>query len=110
MWGMTPIDQLSCRIQFRLASYEGMYTPPVGDSHSIEYSGYNGGSDWGGIAVDPPRGVIIANYKDIPNHVELVFRARQDKMAWAPRCQFRVHQRVSNGAGTRQAICTLCGR
>lgn len=103
MWGMTPIDQLSCRIQFRLASYEGMYTPPVGDSHSIEYSGYNGGSDWGGIAVDPRRGVIIANYNDMPNHVELVSRARADKMGWAPRSEVRGDQGGAEGAGDPQA-------
>lgn len=44
MWGMTPIDQLVCRIQFRKASYKGIYTPPEADRHSIEYPGYNGGS------------------------------------------------------------------
>ncbi|TGQ60173.1 membrane-bound PQQ-dependent dehydrogenase, glucose/quinate/shikimate family, partial [Mesorhizobium sp. M1C.F.Ca.ET.212.01.1.1] len=46
MWGITPIDQLVCRIQFRKAYYEGIYTPPSSDRHSIEYPGYNGGSDW----------------------------------------------------------------
>ena len=103
MWGLSPIDQLSCRIQFRLASYEGMYTPPVGDSHSVEYSGYNGGSDWGGIAVDPRRGVIIANYNDMPNHVELVSRARADEMGWAPRNEVRGDMGGAEGAGDPQA-------
>src|SRR5690606_29863229 len=65
MWGLTPLDQLWCRIQFRRASYEGMYTPPTADRHWIEYPGYNGGSDWGGIAIDPVRGVIVANYNDM---------------------------------------------
>ena len=103
MWGISPIDQLSCRIQFHLASYEGMYTPPVGDSHSVEYSGYNGGSDWGGIAVDPRRGVIIANYNDMPNHVELVSRARADEMGWAPRNEVRGDMGGAEGAGDPQA-------
>src|SRR3546814_10636919 len=57
MWGMSPIDQMICRIQFRKASYKGFYTPPESDRRSIEYPGYNGGTDWGGIAVDPRRGV-----------------------------------------------------
>ena len=26
MWGITPVDQLICRIQFRKAYYEGFYT------------------------------------------------------------------------------------
>ncbi|CAN7469592.1 membrane-bound PQQ-dependent dehydrogenase, glucose/quinate/shikimate family [Phenylobacterium sp. LjRoot219] len=28
MWGMSPIDQMICRIQFRRAAYQGAYTPP----------------------------------------------------------------------------------
>src|SRR3546814_7361824 len=58
MWGISPIDQMLCRNQFRKASYDGFYTPPTADRHSIEYPGYNGGSDWGGSAVDPVRGII----------------------------------------------------
>ncbi|NEL43027.1 MAG: membrane-bound PQQ-dependent dehydrogenase, glucose/quinate/shikimate family, partial [Xanthomonas perforans] len=78
MWGMTPIDQLVCRIQFRKASYKGIYTPPEAERHSIEYPGYNGGSDWGSVAVDPQRGVIVANYNDMPNYNLLVPRAKAD--------------------------------
>ena len=72
MWGMTPIDQLWCRIQFRQAAYDGIYTPPTSDRHWIQYPGYNGGSDWGGIAIDPERGIIVANYNDMPNHNRLL--------------------------------------
>ena len=28
MWGVTPIDQMLCRISFRSLRYEGIYTPP----------------------------------------------------------------------------------
>ena len=76
MWGMSPLDQLWCRIQFRQAHYDGIYTPPSLDRPWIQYPGYNGGSDWGGIAVDPVRGVIIANYNDMPNYNQLVTRER----------------------------------
>ncbi len=74
MWGMSPIDQMVCRIEFRRASYKGIFTPPTASPHWIEYPGYNGGSDWGGIAVDPRRGVLIANYNDMPNYNRLVPR------------------------------------
>ncbi len=84
MWGMSPIDQMVCRIQFREADYAGYYTPPS-ENHSIEYPGYNGGSDWGSIAVDPARGVIVANYNDMPNYVKLVPRAVAEKKGWQPR-------------------------
>lgn len=102
MWGMSPIDQMICRIQFRQASYHGFYTPPTSDQHSIEYPGYNGGSDWGGIAVDPTRGVIVANYNDMPNHNRLVPRAEADALGWAPRGQERGGD-MGHGAGAEGA-------
>ncbi len=79
MWGMSPIDQMICRIQFRQAAYDGMYTPPTSDRHWIQYPGYNGGSDWGGIAVDTARGIVVANYNDMPNYNRLVPREVADK-------------------------------
>ena len=89
MWGMSPIDQMICRIQFRKAFYEGQYTPPVVDRRSVQYPGYNGGTDWGGVAIDPVRGVIVANYNDMPNYVRLVPRAEADRKGWAPRSEAR---------------------
>ncbi|MFC4729010.1 membrane-bound PQQ-dependent dehydrogenase, glucose/quinate/shikimate family [Coralloluteibacterium thermophilus] len=85
MWGMTPIDQLACRIQFRQASYAGIYTPPTAERRWIQYPSYNGGSDWGGIAIDTDRGVIVANYNDMPNYNRLVTRDRADRLGWQPR-------------------------
>lgn len=84
MWGMTPIDQLWCRIQFRQAAYDGIYTPPTTDTHWIQYPGYNGGSDWGGIAIDPVRGIIVANYNDMPNHNRLIPREEADAAGLLP--------------------------
>jgi quinoprotein glucose dehydrogenase len=106
MWGMTPLDQLACRIQFRRASYQGMYTPPTADRHFIEYTGYNGGSDWGSVAVDLARGVIVANYNDMPNHNILVPRAEADRRGWAPRDEARggsLGEGGAEGAGDPQA-------
>lgn len=103
MWGMSPIDQMICRIQFKKASYQGFYTPPTSDRRSIQYPGYNGGTDWGGIAVDPQRGVIIANYNDMPNYVRLVPRAEANKKGWAPRDQTRGTIGGPEGAGDPQA-------
>ena len=103
MWGLTPIDQMICRIQFANASYDGFYTPPVTGGHSVEYPGYNGGTDWGGIAIDPRRGIIVANYNDMPNYVTLVPRARADEMGWAPRSEARGDMGGAEGAGDPQA-------
>lgn len=81
-WGLTPLDQLACRIQYHQADYRGQYTPPSVDKPIINYPGYNGGSDWGGVALDPARGLIIANYNDMPNYTRLVTRAEADKKGW----------------------------
>jgi quinoprotein glucose dehydrogenase len=85
MWGMSPIDQMICRIQYHQADYRGFYTPPRADKYTVQYPGYNGGSDWGSLSVDPVRGVIIANYNDMPNYVKLVPRAEANKQGIVPR-------------------------
>jgi quinoprotein glucose dehydrogenase len=103
MWGMSPIDQMVCRIQFRLADYRGIFTPPLSDRHTIEYPGYNGGSDWGGIAFDTVHGVIVANYNDMPNYLRLVPRADADRMGWKPRNQASGKIGAPEGEGDPQA-------
>ncbi|GHB05056.1 glucose dehydrogenase [Algimonas arctica] len=77
MWGMTMLDQLYCRIKFHQAVYDGIYTPPTAKTPWIQYPGYNGGSDWGGVAVDPKRGLIIANYNDMPNYNQLITKDQE---------------------------------
>jgi quinoprotein glucose dehydrogenase len=84
MWGMSPIDQLWCRIRFRSSHYEGMYTPPTTDRRWIQYPAYMGGIDWGGVAVDPVRGLVIANYSDVMNHNRLVPREEVDRLGVTP--------------------------
>ncbi|GAB3684867.1 membrane-bound PQQ-dependent dehydrogenase, glucose/quinate/shikimate family [Salinisphaera aquimarina] len=103
MWGLTPFDQMYCRIQFANASYKGMYTPPTSGQHWIEYTGYNGGSDWGSVAIDPSRGVLIANYNDMPNYNTLVPRAKADEYGWKPRDEQAEDRGGAEGAGDPQA-------
>jgi quinoprotein glucose dehydrogenase len=101
MWGMSPIDQMICRINFKRASYQGFFTPPEVDRHSIEYPGYNGGTDWGSVAVDPARGVIVANYNDMPNYVRLVPRAKANARGWFTReqkAQMAAHDKGGNAS------------
>jgi quinoprotein glucose dehydrogenase len=59
MWGLSPFDQLACRIKFRLMRYEGRYTAPSTQG-SLIYPGNFGVFNWGGVAVDPERRVIFA--------------------------------------------------
>lgn len=73
MWGITPLDQLICRLRFRQSRYEGRYTPP-GTGYSLVYPGLTGAMNWGGISVDDRRKVAIVNASYVPWRVRLVPR------------------------------------
>ena len=75
MWGLTPLDQLWCRIKFGRARYEGMFTPPGYPSPSITYPSFLGGVNWGGISVDPDRKLAIVNWSRMANYTTMVARA-----------------------------------
>jgi len=78
MWGTNPFDQLICRGIFRQYRYDGIFTPPS-EQGSIVYPGNYGIFDWGGVAIDPARQILIAN----PNYMafvsKLVPRAKADR-------------------------------
>jgi len=79
MWGMTPLDQLWCRIRFRELRYEGQFTPPSVQG-SISYPGSAGVFSWGGVAVDEGRAVLIANTVRSPFVTRLIPRKIADTM------------------------------
>jgi len=58
MWGVSPFDQLACRIEFARLRYEGRYTPPSVQG-TLVYPGNFGTFNWGGVAVDPVRQVMF---------------------------------------------------
>lgn len=58
MWGATLWDQLICRVQFHSMRYDGPYTPPT-TQRSLVYPGNTGVFNWGSVAVDPIRQVLI---------------------------------------------------
>ena len=78
MWGVTPIDQMLCRIKFRELRYEGPLTPPsIGGS--LQYPGFAGGMNWGSVAIDETNHVMITNALQIGNHVRLYPRDQVTK-------------------------------
>ncbi|WP_404476646.1 membrane-bound PQQ-dependent dehydrogenase, glucose/quinate/shikimate family [Novosphingobium sp. BL-52-GroH] len=83
MWGITPLDQLWCRIKFREARYEGPLTPP-GFSPSIAYPGFLGGMNWGGVSIDRARGLMIVNSNYVGNYAQLVKREEADRLGVRP--------------------------
>jgi quinoprotein glucose dehydrogenase len=76
MWGLTPLDQLYCRIKFRGAHYEGEFTAPSLTRPWIQYPGNNGGSEWGSVAYDPTNGVLVANWNNTPMYNQLLTRSQ----------------------------------
>src|SRR3546814_14739265 len=73
MWGVTPLDQLWCRITFKRARYAGALTPP-GPTPSIMYPGYAGGMNWGSVSIDPSRRVLVTVSTYLANYMRLVPR------------------------------------
>jgi glucose dehydrogenase len=74
MWGITPIDQMFCRIQFHKLRYEGVLTPPSLRG-TLQYPGFAGGMNWGSVAIDEGSNVMIVNALQMGNHLKLYPRA-----------------------------------
>lgn len=80
MWGSTMFDQLACRIKFKRLRYEGPFTPPS-EQGTLVFPGDFGMFEWGGIAIDPHRGIAIANPQSIPFISRLVPRGKDNPAA-----------------------------
>lgn len=79
MWGLTPLDQLWCRIEFKSLRYDGPMTPP-GEDRSLIYPSIGGGMNWGGVAYDPDRKLLIVNSMYYGSIAQLVPRAETDRL------------------------------
>jgi quinoprotein glucose dehydrogenase len=73
-WGVTPWDRGLCREKIEALRFDGMYTPPSLQG-TIMLPGNAGGSNWGGIAVDPERQLALVRSSDVPWAVTLIPRA-----------------------------------
>jgi quinate dehydrogenase (quinone) len=75
MWGISPLDQLWCRIAFRRLRYAGDFTPPRTDP-SLLFPATMGGLNWGGASIDETKDYLIVN--DIRMGQNLVLVPRKD--------------------------------
>ncbi len=64
VWGLTFWDRGKCRESFRALRYEGPYTPPSLQG-SLLLPGPGGGGNWGGVAYDPQRNLLIVKSQNI---------------------------------------------
>ncbi len=64
VFGLTFWDRRKCRESFRAARYEGPFTPPSIQG-SLLLPGPGGGGNWGGVAYDPSRNLLIVKSQNI---------------------------------------------
>lgn len=72
-WGLTPWDRGACRDRIRSMRSDGIFTPPSLEG-TVIFPGTAGGSNWGSVAYDPVRRLLIANTTRIANTVQLIPR------------------------------------
>ena len=76
-------DQEAIREVLRTARNEGLFTPPSLRG-SISLPGHNGGTSWGGTAVDPVRHRLFVVSREIPTLDTLVPDSRPEATATMP--------------------------
>ncbi len=102
MWGATPLDQLWCRIAFRKLRYLGRFTPPSLDN-SLIFPGNNGIMNWGSVAVDQARGILIVPTSYMPLTLQLIPR---DQAPVSDRIVLEGRAAISPMKGTPYAVRT----
>lgn len=76
-WGLTPWDRAKCREKMERLRYEGIFTPPSLEG-TLEYPSMIGGANWGGVAVDSVRRVLVVNLNRFASWVRLIPREDYD--------------------------------
>ena len=80
LFGLSPFDQMACRKQFRELRWEGTLTPPtVGGT--LLYPGPAGGMNWGSVAIDEERQLMVVNNTQLPFTIHMIPREEADKVS-----------------------------
>jgi quinoprotein glucose dehydrogenase len=80
-WGITAWDRGKCRDLISGLRREGIFTPPSLQG-TLEYPGCIGGTNWGGLAFDRSRGLIVLNQTNIPFIIQLIPRDEAKRLNW----------------------------
>jgi quinoprotein glucose dehydrogenase len=64
MFGFALIDKWDCRRRFNKLKNDGIFTPFYSES-SVDYPVSVGGMDWGGLAFDPKRNILVVNSNNV---------------------------------------------
>lgn len=74
-FGITFWDRNACGEQMKAGRYDGLFTPPSTEG-SLLFPMTGGGVNWGGVAYDPVRQIMIANTSRAVHRVTLIPRAQ----------------------------------
>ncbi len=77
-WGITPLDRASCRRKIAALRNEGIFTPPSLQG-TLMFPGNAGGTNWGSLAIEPRRRIVIVNQTNLAYSVRLIPRASYEQ-------------------------------
>jgi quinoprotein glucose dehydrogenase len=81
MWGLTPFDQMACRIGYNKLRYDGNPWTPSTEGGTLVFPGNIGAFNWGSVAVDPDRQILIAAPVRLAYKYNLIKRTAQTEDA-----------------------------
>jgi len=108
-WGLLWFDEWACGRKFSTLRSEGIYTPPSLEG-TLLYPSYVGGGNWGGIAFDPDRQIVIVNTMQIAAEVQLIERNEFLEMARSgdyPESEFAFQQGTPYGMRRQMLLSPL---
>jgi quinate dehydrogenase (quinone) len=106
MWGITPFDQLWCRLAFKRARYEGEFTPATTNGPSLMYPGFFGGMNWGSAAIDEDTGYLIFTDIRVPVSMQLLPRAEVNRLTALAGTPAAPHDAILQQSGTPYGATT----
>lgn len=97
-YGLTPWDRAACRRQIAGSRRGGRYAPPSTEG-TLLYPFTGGGVNWGGLAFDAGRGVVVVNTSSALHRITLI---PADKVEAAQKAE--PDTEISPQAGTRYGM------
>jgi quinoprotein glucose dehydrogenase len=84
-FGLVPWDRAACRERIAALRNDGIFTPPSREG-SLQYPGVAGGMNWGSVAFDAERRLLVTTQGRVAHELRLV--PRDSEAARAPRVPF----------------------
>jgi quinoprotein glucose dehydrogenase len=84
-----PKEREAIKVEVAAARSEGLYTP-ADTKPTMEIPGNNGGTNWGGTAIDPTNGMFFVLSKDAPSLLQLAPKPPRRQMTGSPETQGKI--------------------